>query len=432
MQAHLIFRTAFAALLVIITSGCATYAYKFQPIERALAAHQPDVALTALDQAYTPNGADAPLYYLNKGMLLRLNKRYAESNSALESAQQLMDKLEAVSVSEQTSSFIINDTVHGYEGEDFEKVLLHLYKALNYLDLQQPYEARVEALQVDVKVRELNSSTTGAALTEEAFARYLSGIIYENLGEWSDAMIAYRQAYEAFTVYKNKYHVALPESLKYALLRLAERQGLEDELKKYREEFAIKDWPSVASREVNGELVLTLHSGLAALKGETAANVLEPSSARFIRIALPVYRPRAVQVSQARLRVGNQTVRLDLVEDVTALAMKSLESHMPAITARTLARAVVKYRMTKQAEKRDPGVGLLVNLAGAISEQADTRSWSSLPAQIHLGRLSLAAGTYQVQLELLDNLGKLIHTQNFGNVSITQGKATYLAFHWTS
>ncbi len=432
MHARLIFRAALVGIVFNAASGCANYAYKFQPIERALAAHQPDAALKALDSAYTPSGADAPLYFLNQGMLLRLNKRYAESNTAFESAQRFIDKVEAVSVTEQTSSFIVNDTVHSYEGEDFEKVLLHIYKALNYLDLQQPYEARVEALQVDVKIRELNSSTTGAALTEEAFARYLSGIIFENLGEWSDAMIEYRKAYEAFKIYKNKYNVALPESLKYALLRLAERQGLNDDLKAYREEFGIKDWPSVASRTGNGELVLTLHSGLAALKSEVASQALDPGSGRFIRIALPVYRPRAVQVTQARLRVGDQTVRLDLVEDVNALALKSLESHMAAITARAVARAAVKYRMTKETEKRDAGVGLLMNLAGVVSEQADTRSWSSLPAQIQLGRMSLPPGIYKAQLELLDSSGKLVHSEDFGNVSITRDKATYLAFHWTS
>jgi len=431
MHLRLILRVALAGLLATAASGCATYSSKFQPIERALTAHQPDAALAALDKAYTPSGADAPLYYLNQGILLRLNKRYADSNAALETAKKLIDAVEAISVTEQTSSVIVNDTVRSYEGEDFEKVLLHLYKALNYLDLQQPYDARVEVLQVDVKVRELNSDN-GAALTEEAFARYLGGIIFENLGEWSDAMVEYRKAYEAFGLYKKKYNVALPESLKYALLRLAERQGLTDDLKMFREEFKITDWPSVASREANGELVVTMHSSLVALKGDVASQALDPTSGRFIRLALPVYRPRAVQVTQARLRVGDQTVRLDLVEDVNALAIKSLESHMATITARAVARAAVKYRATKEVEKHNATAGLLVNLAGVVSEQADTRSWSSLPAQIHLGRVSLAPGTYKAQLELLDNSGKLIHTQDFGNVSITQGKATYLAFHWTS
>ena len=77
--------------MLITASGCATYASKFQPIERALTAHQPAAALKALDDAYKPEGVDAPLYYLNQGMLLRLNKRYAESNAALETAKKLID-----------------------------------------------------------------------------------------------------------------------------------------------------------------------------------------------------------------------------------------------------------------------------------------------------------------------------------------------------
>ena len=431
MRIRLILRIALAGALVA-ASGCATYSYKFQPIERALVAHQPDAALKALDQAYAPSGVDAPLYYLNQGILLRLNKRYTESNAALETAKKLIDAAEAISATEQTGTVIFNDTVRTYEGEDFEKVLLFLYKALNYLDLQQPYEARVEAMQIDVKINELNTGTPGAALTEEAFARYLNGIIHENLGEWSDAMIDYRKAYEAFGLYKKKYNVALPESLKYALLRLAERQGLTDDLKTFHEEFKITDFPSVASREANGELVLTLHSSLVALKGENATQMLDPISGKLIRVALPVYRPRAVVVTQARLRVGDKVVQLDLVEDVTALAIKSLESHMATITARALARAGVKYRAAQEAEKHNPLLGVATNLVGVITEQADTRSWSSLPTQIQLGRMSLPPGMYKAQLELLDNSGKLIHTQDFGNVAITQGKATYLAYHWTS
>lgn len=432
MSLQQFFRAALVGILAVVANGCATYSNKFQPIERALASGKPDIALKALDDAYESKGVDAPLYYLNKGILLRLNKRYAESNVALEEAKGLIDEAEAISITEQAKTGLINDAVRTYEGEDFEKVLLHFYKAFNYLDLQQPDNARVEVLQVDVKINALTSKANGSALTEEAFARYLGGIIFENRGEWSDAMIEYRKAYEAFKLYQKKYNVPLPESLKYALVRLAERQGIEDELKKYREEFGLKDWPSVASRAANGELVLTLHNGLVAIKDETATQAPEPGSNRFIRVALPVYRPRTLEVTQARLRIGDQTVRLDIVEDVSALAIKSLESHMSTITGRAVARAIAKREATKTAEKGSAIAGLVVNIAGVVSERADTRSWSSLPAQIHLGRVSLAPGKYQAQLELLDRTGKVLHTQNFTDVTVTQGQATYVTYHWTS
>lgn len=420
------------AVILALLTGCASYGNKFQPIERALLTHQPDRALAELEQHYTAFGPDAPLYFLNKGMLLRMTGRFMESNAAFESAKKKISKVEAISLTEQTTSFIVNDTARSYDGEDFEKVLIHLYQALNYLDLQQPDEARVEVLQLDVRLRELYDGSNETSLAEEMFARYLSGVIFEGLSEWSDALIACRKAYEASKLQAKKYGVPLPESLKYALLRLTERQGLDDELRRYREEFSINEWRSVGSRATNGELVLTLHSGLVALKGEAATQAIDVTSGRLIRVALPVYRPRLQTVTQARLSVAGQSVPLDLVEDVNALAVKSLESHMAAITARAIARAAVKYRTAREADKRDPALGLIVNIAGAVTEQADTRSWSTLPARIYLGRLSLAPGIYPAQLELLDGSGRLVHTQNFGSVTISEGKNTYLTFHWPS
>ena len=64
-------------------------------------------------------------------------------------------------------------------------------------------------------------------------------MIYEELGEWSDAMIAYRKAYEAYKKYQDNFSVAMPAMLKLDLVRLAQRQGLTDELAQYRKEFGI-------------------------------------------------------------------------------------------------------------------------------------------------------------------------------------------------
>lgn len=419
------------ASLVFLTS-CATYSNTFQPIELALSQQQPDRALQEFEKRYSASGPDAALYYLNRGMLLRLNGRYQESNDAFEAAKRAMDKVEATSITEQATSFVVNDTVKAYEGEDFEKVLLHMYKALNYLELKQPYEARVEALQVDVKLRDLTHNHPDAVFTEEAFARYVTGIIYESLGEWSDAMIADRKAYDAFKQYQKKYGIAAPLSLQLALLRLAQQQGLDDELRNFQSEFKIDRWPSVQDRAALGEAIVTVHTGLAPLKNEAASNAIDPATGRLIRISLPFYRVRPTQFTQARLRIGDQTFVVEPVENINGLAVKTLESHMPAITARAIARAVAKYRMTKEAEKRDSALGLVMNVANFVTERADTRSWSTLPAQISLARAALAPGTYRATLELLDNTNHVIHTHDFPPLIIEAGKTTYLTFHWLS
>jgi hypothetical protein len=390
------------------------------------------VALKEFEQRFSPGGVDAVLYHLNHGMLLRLAGRYRDSNDALERAKFAIERVEALSLTEQATAVMIGDATRSYEGEIFEKVLLHIYKALNYLALDEPYDARVEALQVDVKLRELVGRGKETVFTEEAFARYLSGILFESLGEWSDAMIAYRKALDAFRSFKTKYGVPVPRSLQLALVRLSDHLGIEDERRGYSKEFSIEQWTPVSERQSQGELVVTLHSGMVAVKGEHGSQAFDPQSGRMIRISLPYYRTRQNIVANARLVVDGRQVPLELVEDVDAVAIKSLQSHMASITARQLARAVVKYRAAKEAERRDPALGLVMNVAGVVTEQADTRSWSTLPSRLYLGRATLPPGPHNATLELLDAFGRVVHVHDFGTVTILQNRTEYLAAHWTA
>jgi hypothetical protein len=419
-------------ILTLAAAGCATYSYTFQPVDRALAARQYDVALTEFEQRFAPGGVDTVLYHLNHGMLLRLAGRYRDSNEALERAKVAIERVEALSVTEQATAVMIGDATRSYEGEIFEKVLLHIYKALNYLALDEPYDARVEALQVDVKLRELVSRGRETVYTEEAFARYLSGILFESLGEWSDAMIAYRKALDAYRVFQTKYGVPVPRSLQAALVRMSDHLGIEDERRKYAEEFAITEWMSVADRQERGELVVTLNTGRVAAKGEQGSQAFDPQSGRMIRISLPYYRARQNLVTGARLIVDDRQVPLELVEDIDAVAIKSLQSHLASITVRQIARAAVKYRAAKEAERRDPALGLVMNVAGVVTEQADTRSWSTLPSRLYLGRAVLPPGDHAAKLELLDAFGRVVHVHDLGTVTILQSRTEYLEAHWTA
>ncbi|MCK7580705.1 MAG: hypothetical protein MZV65_37085 [Chromatiales bacterium] len=223
-----------AAVLALAASGCTTYSSSFTSIEPQLAAQQYDSALQALEkQGYAQR--DEVLYLLNQGMLRRMNGDYAGSNVSLEMAKGRMDALAATSVSETTLTFVINDATESYVGEEHEQVLLHLYKALNYLQLRQLSEARVEALQVDIRLREISGKFSGAQYTEDALARYLTGMIYEELEEWSDALIAYRKAYEAYQRSAATTAVPVPRVLQYDLLRLTQRQGLVAEPRQIQE-----------------------------------------------------------------------------------------------------------------------------------------------------------------------------------------------------
>ncbi|OGI44219.1 MAG: hypothetical protein A2V92_05430 [Candidatus Muproteobacteria bacterium RBG_16_65_31] len=432
-------RLALVAVLLAL-GGCAGYSDSFDPIAASLAEQRYDRALEALERR-PPARRDQVLYLLDRGMLLRMNRDFAGSNQALEAAQARIAELYGKSVSEESLAFVINDATRSYVGEEHEQVLMHLYKALNYLDLGARDEARVEALQVDVRLREFGEKVGYA---EDAFARYLTGIIYEERGEWSDAMIAYRKAYEAYRKHRADYAVDIPQFLKQDLLRLASRQGLRQELARYQKEFALDRWMSLDELRAQGELIFILHAGLAPIKREHAVTLPDPQSGHLVRISLPYYESRPADVARARLTVGGAEVATALVEDVEAIARKSLAAKMPAISARAAARAVVKSQLARAAREGGRGggdrdnalaaivLGLGVEVASLLTERADTRGWLTLPHDIQLARLPLPPGSHKIKVDLLDRNDQVVAVREYADVVIRRGQKTFISQHWIS
>ncbi len=443
MRAHLasVLRAAFAALFAFTLTGCASYSESFSAIEGDMAAQRFDAALQSLEQQRHPR-RDQIVYLLNKAMLERMKGDYALSNQTFEAVKAQMLELYGLSLREQTLSFVVNDATRSYSGEAYEQVLVHLYMALNYLQLGNLIDARVEALQVDEQLREITQKIPESRYTEDALARYLTGMIYEERGEYSDAMIAYRQAYQSYRRYQQNYNLNIPDFLKRDLLRMTQKLGLKQELRQFKKEFGIDKWMSVEELAQQGELVFILHNGLAPIKREHAITVLDPASGHLIRVALPYYQARYTPVANARLVVGADSTLTEITEDIHAIATKELEAKIPGLTARAIARAVVKAQIANAAresarQQNQNGaaaaaamVGLAVEIVGAVTERADTRSWLTLPSRIHLARLPLPPGDYAIKVNLLGEIGQIVTTLDFPNVTIRQGAKTYISPHW--
>jgi len=443
---------------VLALNSCATYSNSFAIIKQQLAEQHYDEALKSIEDQ-SGDKRDRALYLLNKGMVQRMKRDFVASNESLEAAKQEMERLYAESVSEHALSFMVNDATVSYAGDDYEQVLVHLYMALNYLELGQPNEARVEALQIDLKLREIAEKIPDSKFTEDALSRQLTGMIYDELGEWSDAMIAYRKAYEAYKKNRAHFSIDVPTMLQFDLLRLARQQGLADELARYQQEFSVASTKeTTASSEAEGELVFILNNGLAPIKREKVIGMWTPPPAVavdaskrakntdttpttppvLINLALPYYESRPSRVACARISVSGKQADTQIMEDIDTIARASLAARMPAITARAVARAIAKGVMQesvdKSAQRRDDAAtkmigSLLVRVATIATERADTRSWLTLPANVQLARLSLPPGSYDVTVELLGKDQNLIATRVYPQVTIRQARKTYLSQH---
>ena len=409
-----------ALALAAFLNGCATYSDWVGRMEADISSGKPDKALKVLESH--ASSKDEVLYLLNRAMLQRMAGDFEASNASFETAKAMIDRLSAISVSEQSGALAVNDMMRSYTGDYYERVLVHVYEALNYLELNQPDQARVEALQLDVILKAHGDKSN----YEDAFARYLTGMIYEDLGEWDDAMIAYRQAYEAYRRYPAQLDMPVPQRLKYDLIRLADKTGLEDEAKRYREKFGIDAVNPIPDKD--GELVFILNTGLAPIKRSIEVRAFT-ASGQLVTVSMPAYESRRATVTAARIRVDGAGAATDLMEDVDTLAINALDNQKPVILARAVARAVLKTQASKQADSRNDALGFVVNLAGAITDRADTRSWSTLPNEICVARLPLPPGRHQVQVELLDRLGGVVSTKSY-EVEIEGRAKRFLSLHW--
>jgi hypothetical protein len=122
--------------------------------------------------------------------------------------------------------------------------------------------------------------------------------------------------------------------------------------------------------------------------------------AYWLAIALPHYGPDPFVPAQPRLASGRRTAEAIAFGDVAGQAREQLARDMPGIAARTAIRALTKYLAHREAKKQGGElVGLLTNILGAVTEQAETRTWLTLPHEISVAVLELPAAVERVDLQ---------------------------------
>lgn len=363
---------------------------------------------------------------LDKGMLRRINNDYRGSNEVFEVAKTEIAALHGFSLTENFAAVSINETFRGYEGDAYEQLLLHAYMAMNYIQLGQVVSARVEMLQANVKMQEW-----GDEPEEDAFLRYLEGIIYENLGELDAALISYRKAY---TVYKEKggeRYPVMPSLIKKDLLRLLAREKLWSEYKSYKKEFGLTDYKPVKLSKDFGELVIILNNGLAPLRSEESIQLYSMEADKNLRVAFPVYKEPKQSLYRPRIEINEKQYSMETVEDIDALARYSLKEAMPGIMARAAARALVKYNTQTTASDADGLVGLIMTITNLVTERADTRSWGTLPQEIQLQRIRLPIGLHQIKLQLSNTAGVVVDVID-ETVTIKPQRSSFIIQHWNA
>ena len=260
---------AIIATMMLLVSCSATYNQRMQRYEEQLYNGQYEKAFNELDDIkLLKKDRNRFLYLAEKGRAANLLGWYDTSNVFLNQADYFLED-HFKNAGDVVKSNLINPMMETYLGEDFERFLVHFYKAINYLQLGDNENALVEARRISNENSRLNDAKNGKInkYSSDAFSLMLQGVIFEKGGQLNDAFISYRNAANLFLEKDNKelYGVAMPAQLQQDVLRTAAQLGFASEVSYYEQAFGTTYQPAAT----NGELVLFWESGKAPVKGET-------------------------------------------------------------------------------------------------------------------------------------------------------------------
>jgi hypothetical protein len=434
-----------SALLVgmLFLCSCASYNDRILPYYQQISQGNYVQAMKELDKnGLLKKPRNKLLFLMEKGKSSHLLGNYEESNRYFNESDQLLEN-GLGGVMDVTVGTLVNPMTQTYKGEDFEKFMIHYYKALNYIYLNNKEEAVVEArrisLQSQVQGDKFNNKEN--RYSEDAFSLMLQGLIYESDRDINNAFIAYRNAADVYLASGDStyYGTKIPLQLKKDVLRLAALNGFIAELSRYEKLFNLKYQPKKAPD--GGELLFFWENGMAPVKQQrefffslikndygdmvfTDGNVVVPfynydnrkvnsASVQSLRVTYPMYVSRKKYYSSASLSNGRDSVSMEKAEDIEVLAFKTLDQRFVKEIGKALSRLAIKksaeYLVSESAKGsgkngRDDafltGLGYGMQLYNLLSEKSDTRNWQTLPNKIMMARIPLQKGLNTISLQL--------------------------------
>ncbi|MFO8001460.1 MAG: hypothetical protein R6U46_09460 [Marinilabilia sp.] len=450
--------TLYVVLAVFVTA-CATFYQKTYQIQSNIAQGDFEEAdqLLEKDDKWAENNHRV-LYYMNRGVVAFMLGDHQRSIEYLNEADYYIEDF-SKQFGWETLSLVSNPMVKPYRPEDFEAIMIHFYKALNFLALDDTEGALVEARRVNILLHQLNDQYQDHKnkYQRDAFAYNLMGLIYDAAEDYNNAFIAYRNAWETYEEdYSELFGMDSPLQLKKDLLLAAKRSGFQEQVTYFENKFdmEVPEQPD----EDKGELVVFWLNGMGPVKSEwevtisnfgmsngmvhlgnrdlgmnfsyQTSNLSSREKAAFkdisvLRIAYPKYEERPPLFHRGEAHWNGQTFQFEQAQNINQIAFQSLKDRMVRELGNSLLRLATKKGLEKMASKESEGLGTIVSIVNAMTEKADTRNWQSLPRSISYTRMKLPPGKQNIELRFS---GKSSNSKNI-NVQIEEGKTSFFSFH---
>lgn len=453
----------FLILSCALLVSCSTVRDKVSDVQSKVFNGNFAEAVTSIDNnKFLKKDKNRLLFLMEKGKIEHLNGNYDASNLLLEQAYIMIDDKIKTNVGQAIASKLTSPLAEPYKGEDFEKVMIHYYKALNFYYLGQDESALVEAKRINNVLNDMNVKYEDKKnlYQTDVFSHILQGLIHENLNEFNDAYISYKNAVDIFLKDKDKQYfgVQIPYQLQTDFLRMCLKMNFKNEFEQYKTKFQYKDKIDIKSPK--SELVVLWENGTGPYKSENKLTLAggmfvndDPDGESFAfpvpvgltdvsSVAIPKYMPGETFYDLATITYENRNFNLEKVQDLYPIAKQCLKDRM----GRELTGMITRFATKKVASEGVGAIGnklfgglggsltkLGANFVGAGLEKADTRNWQLLPATISYTRIPIKNDSIVIvnrikngEIALTEKINikpftgiKLINLYDLGNSSLT-------------
>ncbi|MEX0823300.1 MAG: hypothetical protein WD008_02865 [Balneolaceae bacterium] len=407
-----------AVFIIWTTGGCASYNLdraQHQLRTNYSSANYQSAAehLEKMESNEVYKTKDAVLLHLEKGLVYHFSGNYMESNQSFETAELEIDANFTKSLSRGFKSVLLNDNALAYDGEDYEDVYINLFRALNYIHLDNYDAALVEGRKLAFKLENIEIRNRGLAETisrddslntvnwqtgdhvveNSAMGHFLSAVLFAKTGRQDNARIEIERMNRAFS----------------------------DQIKA----FDFTPLPPQALTQINEpqsyNVLITGFSGRSPVKNQNDVRFFMDEMDTYLKFSVPSLQMYPSSVNYIETVVGDSiSYPLYLIEEMDQVARDVYKVKEPMIYARALTRSAAKAagvnKISNEISEKNENLGFIAKLLGIIgqevSEKADLRSWQTLPGKAYGNLIRLPPGTHTIRMNYYSHNHNILYSED--------------------
>jgi hypothetical protein len=386
-------RSSFFIIPIFLSlAACATYTDQISKVRSALLGGESNHALTVLEKTdIAHRSRDEVLFRMERGMLHYLSGRNEDATKDWAKASKRSEELYTTSLGKTLASLTVSEDMTDYEGEDHEKILLPIFSSLAYFSAGELGKALVEIRRTYELINQLKLDRDDAKFRIDGFPYLISGLLYEASANWDAAIIEYRKSLVSYLHNKSDQSSEIEKLVADSLWRIAEFRRRDDIITFLSDNGFKKPKQTLNQKLSEAEIFVIFEDGQSPIK--VAQDYLVNLGTSVINLSFPRYQQISNPGWQTQILCdGSVCGQTSKSSDIGELAQNALERRRLKDFAKMTARLIAKEQVRRAAQKQLGDLGsLAVMVANLATERADTRSWTLLPANIQIARISVPA-----------------------------------------